>query len=168
MYLFLALLGPRCCMWAFLWLRRAGGAPLWFSLGWLLLLWNTGSRAHGLRQLWHKGLSCSLACGPGIEPESSALAGGFFATGPPEKSCLCYSWVCVPSASFSVRLTFVSIGTTLEAWAPRESWTSDHPRAVFSAISFRSHLEGAVHHRQVWEATASESLGSMVLPWGAP
>ena len=37
------------------------------------------------------GLSCPAACGilvprPGIKPESPALEGGFFTTGPPGKS----------------------------------------------------------------------------------
>ena len=32
------------------------------------------------------GLSCPVACGPGIEPVSPALAGGFLTTGPPGKS----------------------------------------------------------------------------------
>ena len=45
-----------------------------------------------------------------MEPESSTLAGGFFTTGPLGKSFFCYSWFCVPSASFTVRLTFVKYG----------------------------------------------------------
>ena len=32
------------------------------------------------------GLSCSVACGPGLEPVSPALAGGFVTTAPPGKS----------------------------------------------------------------------------------
>ena len=36
-----------------------GYSSLWcagFSLRWLLLLWSTGSRAHGLQELWRTGL----------------------------------------------------------------------------------------------------------------
>ena len=87
-----------------------------FSLWWLLLLRSTGSRAHGLQQLWHEGslvvarglsscgsraLERSLSsCGPraqllrsmwtlprsGLEPVSPALAGRFLTTAPPGKS----------------------------------------------------------------------------------
>jgi len=75
-------------------------------------LWHSGSGALGLQQLQHTGsgavalglwstwasavvvhgLSCSVARGiprPGIEPMSSALAGGFLTTGPPGNSCNC-------------------------------------------------------------------------------
>ena len=45
---------------------------------WASVLQSTGSVV--------VGLSCSV--GPGIEPVSAALAGGFFITGPPEKSDL--------------------------------------------------------------------------------
>ena len=65
-------------------LRCAG-----FSLRWLLLLWSMGSRHAGfsscdaraqlLRGMW--GLP-----GPGLEPVSPALAGGFLTTVPPGKS----------------------------------------------------------------------------------
>ena len=57
-----------------------------------------GLSAHGLQQLWHMGsvvvahgLSCSTAGmwdlpGPGLEPVSPALAGGFLTIAPPGKS----------------------------------------------------------------------------------
>ena len=63
-------------------LRCAG-----FSLRWLLLLQSTGSR--------HMGSSCGAQAlllrgmwdppGPGLEPVSPALAGGFLTTAPPGK-----------------------------------------------------------------------------------
>ena len=67
-YLFLAVLGLRCCTRArglslvaasegYSLLRCAG-----FSLCWLLLLWSTGSRHVGSVVVAH-GLSCSAACG---------------------------------------------------------------------------------------------------------
>ena len=45
-YLFMAVLGLRCCMDATL-----VGVRLGFSLLWLLLLWSTGSRVLGLPKL---------------------------------------------------------------------------------------------------------------------
>ena len=84
-------------------LRCAG-----FSLQWLLLLRSTGSRrwasvvvAHGLSSCGLQALERRLSScgtwawllhgmwdlpGPGIEPMSPALAGGFLTTGPPGKS----------------------------------------------------------------------------------
>ena len=71
-----------------------------FSLGWLLLLWSTGSRRMGFSSCGSQGLerrlsSCGarawLLCGmwdlpgPGLEPGSPALAGGFLTTAPPGK-----------------------------------------------------------------------------------
>ena len=100
--------GLCCCACAFLQFRRAG-ASLWlhrcagFSLQWPLLQQSTGSRAHGLtgfgsgtsRALVHRlnccGAEAWLLCGlwdlfgPGIEPVSPALAGGFITTEPPGK-----------------------------------------------------------------------------------
>ena len=80
-----------------------------FSLQWLLLLWSTGSRRMGfsscgtqlsscsLRALEHRLSSCGAWAqllrgmwdlpGPGIEPMSPALAGGFLTTAPPGNSC---------------------------------------------------------------------------------
>ena len=57
-----------------------------FSLWWLLLLWSTGCRARGLQQLW-LSLPCGMwdLPGPGIEPMSFTLAGGFLTSGPPGK-----------------------------------------------------------------------------------
>ena len=76
-------------------LRCAG-----FSLRWLLLLRSTGSQCTGFsscgsRALEHRPTSCGtraqLLCGmwdlpgPGLEPVSPALAGGFLTTEPPGK-----------------------------------------------------------------------------------
>ena len=76
-------------------LRCAG-----FSLWWLLLLRSTGSRHMGFsscgpqaQQLWRMGLVASRHVvrgmwdlpGPGIEPVSPALAGGFLTNAPPGK-----------------------------------------------------------------------------------
>ena len=63
-----------------------------FALQWLLLLQSTGSRRRGLSSC---GAWAQLLCGmedlpgPGMEPVSLALAGGFLTTGPPGKS----SWI---------------------------------------------------------------------------
>ena len=64
-----------------------------FSLPWLLSLWSGGSRHTGFS-------SCSSQAvllhdtwdlpGPGTEPMSSALAGGFFTTEPPGKSLILF------------------------------------------------------------------------------
>ena len=78
------------------------------SLRWLLLLQSTGSRCAGFsscgtqaqqlwlagsreqaRQLWRTGLVAPSMWdlpGPGLEPMSLALAGGFLTTAPPGKS----------------------------------------------------------------------------------
>ena len=102
--LFLAALGLHCCAWAFsscgergLLLLRCTG----FSSPWLLLLWSTGSRRAGFsscgsRALKHSLSSCGTGAqllhsmwdlpGPGIEPVSPALAGGFLTAAPPGKS----------------------------------------------------------------------------------
>ena len=96
----------------FLQLRRVGGySSLWcvgFSLRWLLLLWSMGCRctasvavARGLsscgswaleRRLSSRGTLAQLLHGmwnlpgPGVEPMSPALAGGFLTTAPTGKS----------------------------------------------------------------------------------
>ena len=79
-----------------------------FSLQWLLLLWSTGSRRTGFsscgtwaQQLWlagskrrlsSSGARAQLLCGmwdlpgPGLEPMSPTLAGGFLTIAPPGKS----------------------------------------------------------------------------------
>ena len=71
-----------------------------FSLRCLLLLWSTGSRCTGFsscgsRALEHRLSSCGTWAqllhsmwdlpGPGLEPVSLALAGGFLTTAPPGK-----------------------------------------------------------------------------------
>ena len=115
--IFLAVLGLCCCAARGLSLVAVSRAysSLWctgFSLWWLLLLQSTGSRpvasvvvAHGLiscglRALEHRLSSCGawaqLLCGmcdfpgPGIEPVSPALAGGFLTTVPPGKPSVLY------------------------------------------------------------------------------
>ena len=65
-YLFLAVLGLLCCVWALSLVAGSGAyISLWctgFSLQWLLLLWSTGSRHMGFsscgtqaQYLWLKG-----------------------------------------------------------------------------------------------------------------
>ena len=59
-----------------------------FSLWWLLLLQNRGSKAQA-QKVAANGLSCSEACGnfldQGLNLWSPALAGGLFTTEPPGK-----------------------------------------------------------------------------------
>ena len=100
-----------------------GYSSLWrsgFSLWWLLLLWRTGSRhlvfcitqAHSSRgsQALEHGLSRCGAQGsllrgignlpgPGIEPLSSAVAGRFLSSVPPEKSTDLFQFSSVQSLS---------------------------------------------------------------------
>ena len=81
---------------------NAGHSSLWymgFSWWWLLLLWKTGSRTHGLQYLPLPGsiagtiavvqrLCCSGACGILLDQGlklSPALAGRFLTTGPQGK-----------------------------------------------------------------------------------
>ena len=74
---------------------------LGFSLRWFLLLQSAGSGACGLQESWlpgsraqapYCGTPAELLCsvwdlpGPGIEPVTPALAGGFFSTEPSGKS----------------------------------------------------------------------------------
>ena len=57
-YLCLAVLGLRCCVGFSLVVVTGGPSSLRYlgvSLQWLLLLLNTGSRVHGLQQLWLAG-----------------------------------------------------------------------------------------------------------------
>ena len=71
-----------------------------FSLRWLLLFQSVGSRCMGFNR-------CSTRTellwgvwdlpGPGMEPVSSALAGGFLSTGLPEKSLNTLSWFFYPT-----------------------------------------------------------------------
>ena len=84
-------------------LRYAG-----FSLQWLLLLRSTGSRRAGFsscgtRALAHRLSSCGARAsalramwdlpGPGIEPMSPALAGGFLTTAAPGKSLCAFKCI---------------------------------------------------------------------------
>ena len=110
-YLFLAVLGLRCCVQA---LSSCGERGLLFVVvrGLLIVVASFvaehGIQAHGLQQLWHEGFS---SCGswalerrlgicdaralllrcmwdlprPGLEPVSPALAGRFLTTVPPGK-----------------------------------------------------------------------------------
>ena len=103
MYLFLAALGLRCCSRA---LSSCGERGLLFVavcrllMRWLLLLQSTGSRHAGFCSCGLRALVCRLnSCGArawllrsmwdlpgqGLEPISSALAGGFLTTVPPGK-----------------------------------------------------------------------------------
>ena len=103
-YLFLAALGLRCCVQAFSSCGERGYSSSWcvgFSVQWLLLLHSTGSRCTGfsscgLRARERRLSSCGAQAqllhgmwdlpGPGLEPVSPALAGGFLITAPPGKS----------------------------------------------------------------------------------
>ena len=77
----MAALGLRCCAWAFSSCDERG--LLFVAVRRLLLLRSTGfsscgSRAQLLRGMWDFP-------GPGHEPVSPALAGGFLTTAPPGK-----------------------------------------------------------------------------------
>ena len=94
-YLFLTALGLRCWAWASL-VVASGGYPtlrcVGFSLWWLLLQQSTGFRRAGFSscgtgaQLLHGMWDLP---GPGLEPVSPALAGGFLTTAPPRKYQKC-------------------------------------------------------------------------------
>ena len=105
-YLFLfGCVGSSLLHAGFLWLHRAGATLLLrcavFSLLWLLLLQSTGSRHAGFSScgswaLEHRLNRCGARAyllsimwdlpGPGLEPVSPALAGGFLTTVPTGKS----------------------------------------------------------------------------------
>ena len=102
-YLFLLVLGLCCCTQAFSGCCEQGspfGPFMAFSLRWLLLFQSVGSRCMGFNR-------CSTRTellwgmwdlpGPGMEPVSSALAGGFLSTGLPEKSLNTLSWFFYPT-----------------------------------------------------------------------
>ena len=120
MYIFLAMLGLRCCAWAFSGCGERGYSSLpcaGLSLRWFLLLRSTGSRHTGFSSC---GTQAQLLCGmwdlpgPGLEPVSPALAGGFLTTVPPEKP---YLQVILCHFTYSVRTlqwyTFISLILTL-------------------------------------------------------
>ena len=111
-YLFLAALGHCCCTWAF---PRCGQKGLLFiAVCGLLVVVASLVAEHGLqacglsswgsRALEHRLSSCDARAqllhgmwdlpGPGLEPVSPALAGGFLTTAPPGK---------VPSLTFYVQ-----------------------------------------------------------------
>ena len=83
-----AIPGLCCCDGFFLFVTSRATFELWcadFSLRWLLLLQSMGSRMCGLSgsSSWAPELSRWDLLGPGIDPVSPALAGGFFTTEPP-------------------------------------------------------------------------------------
>ena len=81
-------------LYIYFWLLWVLVAAHRLFIAWLLLLQSTGSRLMDCKvwaqYSWPTGLvACSIAIlvlGPGIEPTSPAMAGGFFTTGPPGKS----------------------------------------------------------------------------------
>ena len=84
--------GPLFLRAGFLYLQWEGATLLWcknFSLLWLLLLRNMGSRRMGFSSCatWAE-LPCGMwdFPGPRVKPLSPALAGGFLTKGPPGKS----------------------------------------------------------------------------------
>ena len=126
-------LTERVCLFTYFWLLwvfvtarspspvAAAGASLqqWsagFSLWWLLLLQNTGSRHAGFRSC---GAQALLPCSrwdlprPGIKPVSPALADRFLTTGPPGKS---------PRKYFTGRLLCAISFSCLENPMDRGAW----------------------------------------------
>ena len=99
----MAVLDLCCCVQAFSSCSERGLSSLQcagFSLQWLLLLRSTGSRQAYFSSCGSRALECRLSScgawaellrgmwdlpGPGIEPVSPALAGGFLSTVPPGK-----------------------------------------------------------------------------------
>ena len=78
-FIFLAALGLRCCSRAFLYLRQAGASLVAEHGLQACGLSSCGARAQLLRVMWDPP-------GPGLEPMSPALAGGFPTTVSPGKS----------------------------------------------------------------------------------
>ena len=104
LFILLAVLGLRCCTWAFLQLQRAGATLCcgeWVSCGAQALgVPASVAVAHGLSSCGSQALerrlsSCGAQAqllhsmwdlpGPGLKPVSPALAGGFLTTVPPGK-----------------------------------------------------------------------------------
>ena len=99
------MLDLRCC-WAF---SSCGRLQLLsvvcrFSLRWLLLLRSTGSKMRGL--MWDLP-------GPGIEPMSPSLAGGFLATRTPGKSSINSLKPMTPRSSGGVGSCSCALGLSL-------------------------------------------------------
>ena len=102
-YLILAALALLCCARGFTLVSESGGYSSLRCVGllrWLLLLWSTGSRRAGFSSCGSQALECRLSScgawaqllrgmwdlpGPGLEPVSPALAGGFLTAAPPGK-----------------------------------------------------------------------------------
>ena len=130
---FLAALGRRCCALAFSSCSERG----------LLLLRSTGSRRAGFsscdsraleRRLSSCGTRAQLLCGmwdlpgPGLEPLSPALAGGFLTTAPPGKPLLKIFFFLMWTI-FKVFTEFVTILLlfyVLVFW-PRGTWDLSSP-----------------------------------------
>ena len=138
-YLFLAVLGLHCCTWAF---SSCGERGLLFIAvqGLLIavasLVEEHGLYAHGLQQLWTVGSvvvarrlqsTASVVVahstwdppGPGLEPVSPALAGGFLTTAPPGKPAICcFTQFCLsshfPFPKFEISLDLCIIKINIE------------------------------------------------------
>ena len=132
-YSFLALLGLRCCPRAFSSCPIRGlsfscSAP-GFSLQPLPLLWNMGSRVHGLQQLcaWAPLLlSMWDLPGLGTEPVSPAL-GGFFTTEPPGKPLKSFFFLSAylfGSLDLSCSMWDLPCGTWALTWLWLVAWQS--------------------------------------------
>ena len=107
LFIYLAVLGLRCCTQAFLQLRQAGATlpcNAWFLIVVASLVAEHRLQACGLsscgsraleRRLSSCGAQVQLPCGmwdlprPGLKPVSPALAGGFLTTAPPGRSLSC-------------------------------------------------------------------------------
>ena len=130
-------------MWAFSSCSEQGLLHLCcegFSLQWFLLLQSTGSRMHGLQELWHVGsvaarrlISCGTQAqlplsmwdlsGLGIEPVSLlALQSRFLTTGPPGKPSLPFNNV-VPKLYLG---RAPQLETTFPSLPCSSIWPCDH------------------------------------------
>ena len=104
----MAVWGLHCCTRGLCLFTVSGGYSslrcTGFSLPWLLLLWSTGSRPESFSSCGSQALERRLSCGaraellrgmwslpgPGLEPVSPALAGGFLTTALPGKPWSCF------------------------------------------------------------------------------
>ena len=92
LYLFLAVLGLRCCCFSLVAASEGYSSVqcVGLSLQWPLW-WSTGSRVHRLQQLWHTSSVTPWNMGSswirGRTRVSPALADGFFTTEPTGKPC---------------------------------------------------------------------------------
>ena len=117
-----------------------------FSLQWLLLLWNTGSRHTGFNSCSTRALELRLSScgtqayllhsmwdlpGPGLEPMSPALAGGFLTTAPPGRFLILIFDKIYDRTSHSHSISFLSFYSQTQS---SQTWP-ETPKTPFTFLA---------------------------------